>query len=67
MIWIQLVIYNAYSNSANHVWLHYPLTVAAEHIWGAGVASQYGREARKYLHYVTPSTEKRSRGTLGYV
>ena len=27
------------------------------------------REARKkfFLHYVTPSTEERSRGTLGYV
>ena len=51
-------------------WLHYPLTVAAEHIWGwggAGVASQYGHEVRRFLHYVTPSTEKRSRGTLGYV
>ena len=30
---------------------------------GAGVARQYGQ----FLHYVTPSTEKRSRGTLGYV
>ena len=32
-------------------------------IGGAGVARQYGQ----FLHYVMPSTEKRSRGTLGYV
>ena len=35
---------------------------------GAGAARQYGCEgAEIFLHYVTPSTEKHSRGTLGYV
>ena len=38
-------------------------------VGGAGAACrQYGREAWKnLLHYVMTSTEKRSRGTLGYV
>ena len=68
---IQLVIYNAYSNSANHVLATLPLNSGGgTHLrlgGGAGVASQYGHEVRRFLHYVTPSTEKRSRGTLGYV
>ena len=44
--------------------------VAAEDIsdWG-GWRSQavWPRSVTFFLHYITPSTEKRSRGTLGYV
>ena len=44
---------------------------AAEDIsdWGGGgwLSQADGGEAIFFLHYVTPSTEKRSRRTLGYV